>query len=232
MEYNQRNNTSERQQFPYIKNFELNVIVKLSSLSSLLYNFDNLRYKNYSGVHHLCGIECWKFEPSERPNIQNIVSILKGLNFSTNEKIQQNMNLNLIIVNESKSELTELSTDIFDLVSNKINNIIIDEFIAHLINKHDKDFTFGNIKQLINQHLLQLSQTTDKIIKWLSKNQDKDTIYYFNIVIENDFNFKDFKLFLKAANENFPIAQVYLAKCYYNGYGTEINYNLPFNWCS
>ncbi|PKY13291.1 hypothetical protein RhiirB3_425081 [Rhizophagus irregularis] len=219
MEYNQRNNTSERQLFPYIKNFELNVIVKLSSLSSLLYNFNNLRYKNctiksegYSGVHHLYGIECWKFEPSERPNIQNIVSILKGINFSTNEKIQQNMNLNLIIVNESKSELTELSTDIFDLVSNKINNIIIDEFIAHLINK-----------QLINQQLLQLSQTTDKIIVVI-----KNQVYYFNIVIENDFNFKDFKLFLKAANENFPIAQVYLAKCYYDGYGTEIS----FNWCS
>ncbi|PKK73590.1 hypothetical protein RhiirC2_775837 [Rhizophagus irregularis] len=146
---------------------------------------------NNCGDRQWCSSFIWnKFEPSERPNIQNIVSILKGINFSTNEKIQQNMNLNLIIVNESKSELTELSTNIFDLVSNKINNIIIDEFIAHLINK-----------QLINQQLLQL---------------------------KNDFNFKDFKLFLKAANENFPIAQVYLAKCYYDGYGTEIS----FNWCS
>ncbi|CAB4373661.1 unnamed protein product [Rhizophagus irregularis] len=141
---------------------------------------------NNCGDRQWCSSFIWnKFEPSERPNIQNIVSILKGINFSTNEKIQQNMNLNLIIVNESKSELTELSTNIFDLVSNKINNIIIDEFIAHLINK-----------QLINQQLLQLSQTTDKIIV--------------------------------AANENFPIAQVYLAKCYYDGYGTEIS----FNWCS
>ncbi|CAB5318541.1 unnamed protein product [Rhizophagus irregularis] len=129
--------------------------------------------------------ECWKFEPSERPNIQNIVSILKKLNFSIQqnpgsnknimnddlmlEKIASNLNLlNLIIVNESKSgtennssdtliQLTELSTDIFDLASNKINNIIIDEFIAYLIKKHDRDFTFGNIKQLINQQLLKLS---------------------------------------------------------------------------
>ncbi|CAB4393818.1 unnamed protein product [Rhizophagus irregularis] len=210
--------------------------------------------------------ECWKFEPSERPNIQNIVSILKKLNFSIQqnpgsnknimnddlmlEKIASNLNLlNLIIVNESKSgtennssdtliQLTELSTDIFDLASNKINNIIIDEFIAYLIKKHDRDFTFGNIKQLINQQLLKLSQTTDKIIKWLSKNQDKiqyiwflGLLYYFNIGIEEDFNFKAFNLFLKAANENFPIAQVYLAKCYYEGYGTEIDYNLSFNWC-
>ncbi|EXX71851.1 hypothetical protein GLOIN_2v1784613 [Rhizophagus irregularis DAOM 181602=DAOM 197198] len=210
--------------------------------------------------------ECWKFEPSERPNIQNIVSILKKLNFSIQqnpgsnknimnddlmlEKIASNLNLlNLIIVNESKSgtennssdtliQLTELSTDIFDLASNKINNIIIDEFIAYLIKKHDRDFTFGNIKQLINQQLLKLSQPTDKIIKWLSKNQDKiqyiwflGLLYYFNIGIEEDFNFKAFNLFLKAANENFPIAQVYLAKCYFEGYGTEIDYNLSFNWC-
>ncbi|GES98899.1 kinase-like domain-containing protein [Rhizophagus clarus] len=214
--------------------------------------------------------ECWKFEPSERPNMQKVVSILSNIskqhdiftskeirqNSKSNKKIMNNddlmlenitSNLNLLnlINNESgsssKNNLSDTLiqlTDIFDLASNKINNIIIDEFIAFLVKKHDKDITFGNIKQLISQQILQLSQATDKLIKWLSNNQDKTQyiwflglFYYFNIGIKDVSSSKAFELFLKAANKNYPIAQVYLAKCYYDGYGTKIDYNLAFSWC-
>ncbi len=30
--------------------------------------------------------------------------------------------------------------------------------------------------------------------------------------------------------DNYPIAQIYLAECYYNGYGTEKSYDLAFKY--
>ena len=53
--------------------------------------------------------------------------------------------------------------------------------------------------------------------------------YYYNIGVKESNN-KAFELFLKAAENNYSIAQVYLAKCYDDGYGTEINKTLAFNW--
>ncbi|CAI2195842.1 18393_t:CDS:1, partial [Funneliformis geosporum] len=38
------------------------------------------------------------------------------------------------------------------------------------------------------------------------------------------------KLFLKAAEKNCSISQVYLTKCYYNGYEIKCDKNLSFNW--
>src|SRR4051812_12321701 len=123
-------------------------------------------------------------------------------------------------IDNSSIKKTESSIDIFELISNNINNIIIDELITFIIKKHDKGNTFDNIKQIISQQVLQLNQALDKFIKWLSIHQDKSQyiwflglFYYYNIGIEN--NMKAFELFSKAANDDYPIAQVYLAKCYY-----------------
>jgi len=51
--------------------------------------------------------------------------------------------------------------------------------------------------------------------------------YFNNVIIEKNKN-EAFKLFLKAV-KNYPIVQVYLAKCYKKGIKTTINHNLAFN---
>ncbi|CAI2170009.1 14599_t:CDS:2 [Funneliformis geosporum] len=84
----------------------------------------------------------------------------------------------------------------------------------------------------------------------------EDINFYNNINKSNSSlqnNAKAYELFLKAAEENYAISQVYLAKCYYSGYGiksekeisdaqyqlgncfyngigTEINQNEAFTW--
>ncbi|RIA86512.1 hypothetical protein C1645_727075, partial [Glomus cerebriforme] len=209
--------------------------------------------------------ECWNFEPNERPNIQKVVSILNTvvfpkkydiffneeindflmkkcqpdskLNVNNDDLVLENIISNINLLNISISSVPS-PMDIFDLVSNNINNTIIDELIIFIIKKHDKDISFDEIKQFINQQILQLNQAIEKFIKWLSRNQDKSQyiwflglFYYYNIGVKNVNSIKAFELFSKAANNNYAIAQVYLAKCYYDGYGTEKNYDLAFDWC-
>src|SRR5256885_4869394 len=53
--------------------------------------------------------------------------------------------------------------------------------------------------------------------------------YYYNIGVEES-SIKAFELFSKAAENNYPIAQVYLAKCYYDGYGINCDKNMAFEW--
>ena len=82
-----------------------------------------------------------------------------------------------------------------------------------------------------------MNQNLDKLIKWLLKNQDKaqyiwflGLFYYYSINTEENSN-KAFQLFLKASeDDNFSLAQVYLAKCYNEGYETEKNEYLTFIW--
>ncbi len=50
-----------------------------------------------------------------------------------------------------------------------------------------------------------------------------------NSVEDNNDNRKAFKLFLKAAKDNYPIAQAYLAKCYHNRYDIKTNHEFAFN---
>src|SRR4051812_8005773 len=66
-----------------------------------------------------------------------------------------------------KSNLTDSSFEEPIIVS--INNIIIDK----LIKKHNKGFTFEQIKQFINQQILRFNQSSSNIFNWLLKNQVK-----------------------------------------------------------
>ncbi|POG65135.1 kinase-like domain-containing protein, partial [Rhizophagus irregularis DAOM 181602=DAOM 197198] len=116
-----------------------------------------------------------------------------------------------------------------------INFLDVDKLIAFIIKKHDNGITFDQAQQLISKQILQTNQTTDQLIKWLSENQDKTQyiwflglFYYYNIGVEDDI--KAFEWFSKAAEDNYSIAQVYLAKCYYDGYGTTCNIKLAFHW--
>ncbi|CAI2167752.1 11179_t:CDS:2 [Funneliformis geosporum] len=74
----------------------------------------------------------------------------------------------------------------------------------------------------------------DKLILLLIKTQDdgngfNETRHLINqcILLSNR---EAFKLFLSASMNNYPIVQVYLANCYKDGYGIELNYKLAFYW--
>lgn len=136
------------------------------------------------------------------------------------------------------NQTTTLTMSIDDNNSNIIDNInkVADELIKYVIKKHDRGITFDQIKQFINQQILELDHAIEKLIKWLLNNQTKTQhiyflglFYYYNICVEED-SIKAFNLFLKASEDNYSMAQVYLAKCYNDGYGTECNKKLAFNW--
>ncbi|CAB4444284.1 unnamed protein product [Rhizophagus irregularis] len=65
--------------------------------------------------------------------------------------------------------------------------------------EHDKGTTFDQIQKHIRQQMLQFNNTNEA-----------------------------FRLFSEASKRNFPLAQVYLAKCYSDGYSTKQNKYLAF----
>ncbi|CAB4418698.1 unnamed protein product [Rhizophagus irregularis] len=165
-------------------------------------------------------------------NILNIIGSLQ------NQASIQSVGIIVPSNNQSSVSIqTSLSNDSSDSTFDIINESFVEKLITFIIKKHDKGYTFDQIQQLLDQILtLQYNQITNNLISWLAKNQDKPIyiwffglFYYYGIGIkENDD--KAFELFLKAAENNYSIAQVYLAKCYDDGYGTEENKNLSFNW--
>uniref|UniRef100_U9URI3 Uncharacterized protein n=2 Tax=Rhizophagus irregularis (strain DAOM 181602 / DAOM 197198 / MUCL 43194) TaxID=747089 RepID=U9URI3_RHIID len=115
-------------------------------------------------------------------------------------------------------------------------NTIMDTLIQRVIKIHNEGDNFNLIKQFIIK-LQQLDHISDKLIIWLLKNQNKPQyiwilglFYYYNNSRE-DNSIKAFQLFSKLVVDIiYPFAQFYLAKCYYDGYGTEQNDVLAFKW--
>ncbi|PKB97497.1 kinase-like protein [Rhizophagus irregularis] len=162
--------------------------------------------------------------------IQNILDSLQDQATIQSEIIEPKNNQSNV------SFFTNSSNDSLESTFNNISNLIVDKLIKIIIKKHDKGYTFDQIQQLIDQKALRFNQITNNLINWLTKNQDKSPyiwlfglFYYYGIEIEENDN-KAFELFSKAAKNDYPIAQVYLAKCYNDGCGTEKNNNLAFNW--
>ncbi|POG73393.1 hypothetical protein GLOIN_2v1750320, partial [Rhizophagus irregularis DAOM 181602=DAOM 197198] len=216
--------------------------------------------------------ECWKDDPDERPNIQNVVSILYEIIFPKQEGIINTVNVNKEKENNQleKCETTSKSIETVDLNNelisytglniscennlsstsiqtnmskisygstfDKTNNIIVQKLIKVINRKHDKEsINFQDFQRFINQQILELNQSSDNLVKWLTKQVNPQYIYllgllyYYNIGTEENST-KAFKLFLKASEDNYLTAQVYLGKCYYHGFGIESNKNLTFNW--
>ncbi|UZO08236.1 uncharacterized protein OCT59_028494 [Rhizophagus irregularis] len=147
-----------------------------------------------------------------------------------NNNTIQNQNYENSLLSASSDQVTRMSIDLIEFIN-------VDSLIAFLIEKHDRGITFEQIQQLISKQILQTNQATDRFINWLLKNQNQSKyiwffglFYYYNILLEKNSSIKAFELFSKAANDNYSIAQVYLAKCYYDGYGAENNYYLAFYW--
>src|SRR6266542_4116678 len=161
--------------------------------------------------------------------MQKVVSTLKTI-------ISPEQHINNIdnIINDSdiyEIDIAEYETNLN--LQNQENiqlNIFINELIIFIIKKHDEGIMLDQIKQVIIQ---QINQSTGELMKLLSQNQTESQyiwflglFYHYGIGIDKDNN-KAFRLFLKAAKDNYSIAQVYLADYYYKH---EENYNLAFKY--
>ncbi|PKY30081.1 kinase-like protein [Rhizophagus irregularis] len=173
---------------------------------------------------------CWKYEPNERPNMRDVVSELKTMiSFEQRDKIietiinEEEDNHSLEIYTESNKGTIDLNNEL--ILSNNglnINNIDINN---NLISQNQMIIDTNNNSSISLISVDSFDSTfyktiVDKLIIVIIKKHDQ---------VNKDDN-KAFELFFKAANENYSIAQVYLAKCYNDGYGTQQNKNLAFNW--
>ena len=128
---------------------------------------------------------------------------------------------------------TNISKDSSD---STFDSVIIDKLIVVIIRKHNEGYTFSQMQQFINQKISQWSQVINNLTNWL---ENQCTIYkyawllglfyYYNIRVKEN-RIKAFELFSEAANDNYSIAQVYLASCYNDGYGTKQDRGLAFHW--
>src|SRR6266498_4986382 len=115
-------------------------------------------------------------------------------------------------------------------------NILIDKLITLLIKVQDEGKDFKETKYFINNCITLTSQSMDDVLNWLKENQNKSKyVFLLGFFYHNKFSLKEnnsegFEFFLKAAEDSYPIAQVYLSRCYIKGFGTEISNNLAFNW--
>ncbi|CAI2173482.1 5991_t:CDS:10 [Funneliformis geosporum] len=148
--------------------------------------------------------KCWKGESNERPKIIEVVSTLE------------------VICNS-------------ELASGKIHNAI-DQLIEVLNKKHNRGIMFDQGRPFINQQISHLNLNTNELITWLSRNQVKaqyiwllGLFFYYKIDTEQNSN-SAFQLFFRASQFNYSLAQVYLAKCYNDGYEIEQNKCSAFEW--
>ncbi|GES99200.1 kinase-like domain-containing protein [Rhizophagus clarus] len=180
-------------------------------------------------------------------NTKSNLNVMSDLNIISNLNILPSLN-NMTNIYENRinsqnhldnSSITSDQTSISSVnLIDSIHGEVTDKLINYIIKKHDDGITFDQIQQFIDKKLLQLNQNVNNLIDWLLKNQDKSKyiwflglFYYYNIInTEENISMKTFELFSKAANNNYPIAQVYLAKCYYDGYGINCDESLAFYW--
>ncbi|CAI2180853.1 6437_t:CDS:2, partial [Funneliformis geosporum] len=136
------------------------------------------------------------------------------------------------IDNKCGSHILNQAKEIFSDISVSIN-ILIDKLIDLLIKTHDEGNNFDETKIFISQCIHFSNQSLNDIFEWLENNQTKSKYLFFLGYIQLNFNRDEaeaFSLFLKAAEDNYPIAQVYLSICYKEGFGITKDNQLAFTW--
>src|SRR6266540_6099264 len=133
--------------------------------------------------------------------------------------------------------MSKSNSYISEIINSAVNiNILIDKLITLLIKVQDESKNFSETKYFIKNCITISSQSIDDVLKWLKENQNKSKyVFLLGFFYHNKFSLKEnnsegFEFFLKAAEDSYPIAQVYLNRCYIKGFGTEISNNLAFNW--
>ncbi|RGB38822.1 hypothetical protein C1646_755227 [Rhizophagus diaphanus] len=167
---------------------------------------------------------CWNYEPNERPNMQEVVLILKEI-----------ISLEIVIYNLNEDKKISFSSENYE-TNSESRKVSLDINNDLNINNSLIFNTMSNPSYITSTNI-NLNQNVNTLIYWLSKNQDKSQyiwflglFYYYNIGIEEENSIKAFELFSKAANNNYSIAQV-LAICYYDGYGNNCGKRMTFDWC-
>ncbi|GBC08662.1 hypothetical protein RclHR1_00830013 [Rhizophagus clarus] len=197
-----------------------------STISSkiVIFNFNEDKRNSFS-------LEKYKPNSRKSKSNQSTISNITSLSIDVCESETSSQN---------RSDISSIASDRASIhLIESIYSVVADELISYIIKKHDGGITFDQVQQLIDKKILQSNQNSNNLIDWLSRNQNKSQyiwflglFYYYNINIEeNTSTVNAFELFLKAANNNYSIAQVYLAKCYYDGYGINSDKRLAFDWC-
>ena len=123
--------------------------------------------------------------------------------------------------NECKHILNQaekLFLETFDMADSI--NVLVDKLVELLIKTQDEGNSFNETKHFINQCISLSNRTSNDIFEWLKENQvESRYIFFLGFFYFNNINFEKndneaFELFLKVSEDNYPIAQVYLAKCY------------------
>uniref|UniRef100_U9SX76 Protein kinase domain-containing protein n=1 Tax=Rhizophagus irregularis (strain DAOM 181602 / DAOM 197198 / MUCL 43194) TaxID=747089 RepID=U9SX76_RHIID len=142
-----------------------------------------------------------------------------------------NNEVNLDILNLAE----KLFLEIFNITDDI--NILIDKLIILLIKTQEEENSIKETKHFINHCISLSNQTSSDIFEWLKENQTNSSyifflgFFYFNeFTLEEKNDEKAFKLILKAAKGDYPIAQVYLSISYRYGIGTEIDYSSAIYW--
>ncbi|GBC52664.1 kinase-like domain-containing protein [Rhizophagus irregularis DAOM 181602=DAOM 197198] len=219
------------------------ILKEIISLEIVIYNLNEDKKIFFSSENYETNSESSKVSL----DINNDLNINNSLVFNTmsNPSYITSTNINVCDVCDSRissqdsSSIASVQTSLSSInLVESIYGAIVDKLIIYIIKKHDRGITFDQVQQLIDKKILQLNQNVNTLIYWLSKNQDKSQyiwflglFYYYNIGIEEENSIKAFELFSKAANNNYSIAQIYLAKCYYDGYGINRGKRMSFDWC-
>ncbi|CAI2165315.1 9943_t:CDS:2 [Funneliformis geosporum] len=104
-------------------------------------------------------------------------------------------------------------------------NDMIDKFIIHLIKIQDEGKDFNLTKDFINKCIAISTRSADDIFKWLKENKNDSKyvfffgifIYYYVVDLKEENDVDGFKCFQKTSND-YPIAQLYLGRCYTKGF--------------
>ncbi|CAI2196730.1 6533_t:CDS:2, partial [Funneliformis geosporum] len=158
---------------------------------------------------------------SKLQSIQSFQSNLTDLKNISLINLSKNNNLESIIEIDEDLDDLEISEDIahYDNASLKSKKSFQSDVPNFKINFSSSLYTVNNSSKNSIDLIFINHTTVDRLIKLVIKkhNEDADII-------------EAVKLFLKAAEKNCSISQVYLTKCYYNGYEIKCDKNLSFNW--
>ncbi|RIA79075.1 hypothetical protein C1645_841582, partial [Glomus cerebriforme] len=164
---------------------------------------------------------CWQDNPSDRPDMQQVFSDLRLINIDT--KLE---NGNIIIEDNNKMQIDEISTDSIDLNDNEV-------ITNELLSLHEDSFQKGYDKkvriQLIKQHIILKNKNENEVFNYTLDNKNilqniSLLAIFYRYGIGTEINeIKAFELYKEAAKKEHIDSLYDLGYCYQHGIGTKKN---------